>query len=85
MRKTNPEIHEGKIVTVSETQITSTCVEGDEWQHTLTKDAKVTCDGKTSRLDELKVGMPVRVTTSVEDESKTSCVSAGKKKSAPYA
>lgn len=85
MKDTKPEIHEGKIVSVSETQITSTDVEGDEWQHVLTKDAKVTCDGKPSKLKALKVGMPVRVTTCAEDDSRTSCVSAGKKKSVPYA
>lgn len=85
MEDTKPKIHEGKIVSVSKTQITSTCVEGDEWQHTLIRDAKVTCDGKTSKLDELTIGMPVRVTTCSDDDSKASCVSAGKKQSIPYA
>ena len=85
MKETRPEIHEGKIVSVSETQIISTCVEGDEWQHTLTKDAKVTCDGQPTNLKELKAGLPVRVTTCTEDDTKTSCVSAGKKQSAPRA
>ena len=84
MKETKPEIHEGKIVSVSETQIISTCVEGDEWQHTLAKDAKVTCDGKQSKLDDLMVGMPVRVSTCTDDDSKASCVSAGKKQSIPY-
>lgn len=85
MKETKTEIHEGKVVSVSGNQITSTCVDGDEWQHTLAKDAKITLNGKQSKLDELKVGMPVRVTVCDEDDSKASCVSAGKKQSAPYA
>ena len=76
MKETKPVIHDGKIVSVSETQITSTCVEGDEWQHTLAENAKVTCDGKTSKLASLKVGLPVRVTTCLADDTKASCVSA---------
>jgi uncharacterized Zn finger protein len=83
--KEKPEIHEGKIVSVSENKITSTCVEGDEHHHTLAKGAKVTIDGKESKLTNLKVGMPVRVTTCADDDSKTSCVSAGKKTSAAKA
>lgn len=85
MKETNPKIHEGKIVNVSENKITSTCCEGDEHQHTLAKDAKVTCDGKQSKLENLKAGMPVRVTTCAEDDSKASCVSAGKKLSSTNA
>ncbi len=84
MKETRPEIHEGKIVSVSGNQITSTCVDGDEHHHTLIKGAKVTCNGKPGKLDDLQVGMPVRVTICAEDDSKTSCVSAGKKHSVPY-
>ena len=84
MRETKPEIHVGKIVSVSGNKITSTYGEGDEHHHTLAKDAKVTCDGKESKLDDLKVGMPVRVTTCTDDDAKASCVSAGKKQSVPY-
>ena len=85
MKVSKPEIHKGKIVSVSENQITSTCVEGDKRQYTLAKDAKITCYGKPSTLDELKVGMPVEVTICADDESRASCVSAGKKQSVPYA
>ena len=84
MKATKPETHEGKIVSVSGNQITSTCIEGDEHHHTLAKDARVTCDGKKSKLNDLKAGMPVRVTTCTDDDSQTSCVSAGKKQTVPY-
>jgi hypothetical protein len=84
MKQTKPEIHEGKIVSVSGNQITSTCGDGREHRHTLTKDAKVTCDGKQSKLEDLKAGMPVRVTVTPEDDSKASRVSAGKKQTVPY-
>ncbi len=85
MKATKSEIHEGKIVSVSGNKITSTGVKGNEHHYTLAKDAKVTFDGKTSKLSDLKVGMPVRVTTCAEDDSKASSVSAGKKQSVPYA
>ena len=78
------KIHEGKIVSAYGNQITWICVEGDDWQHTLAKDAKITLNGKPSKLDDLKVGMPVRVTVCDEDDSKTSCVSAEKIQSVPY-
>ena len=84
MKATKPEIHEGKIVSVSGNKISSTCVDGEEHHHTLAKDAKVTCDGKHSKLEDLKVGMPVRVTTCTDEESQASCVAAGKKQSVPY-
>jgi len=71
--------YEGKIVSVSADKITSTCSEGKEHHHTLAKDAKVTCDGKVSKLEDLKVGTPVRVTACENDKTTTSRVAAGKK------
>lgn len=85
MKATKPEIHEGKILSVSGDKIVSTCIAGDKHHHTLAKDAKVTCDGKQSKLEELKAGMPVRVTVCADDDTKASCVSAGRKKAVPFA
>ena len=79
MKASKPKVHVGKVVSVSQNKITSTCAKGDEHQHTLAKDAKVVCDGKPSKLKDLKVGIPVSVTACIEDNSKTTCVTAGKK------
>ncbi len=84
MKEGKPKIHEGKIVSVTANEIISTCVEGDNHQHMLAKDAKVTSDGKASKLDQLKVGAPVRVTTCTDDDRKASVVAAGRKRTVPY-
>ena len=81
---TKAKIRKGKVVSAYLNQITWIAVDGDDWQHILTKDAKITLNGKRCKLDDLKVGMPVRVTVCDEDDSKTSCVSAEKIKSIPY-
>ena len=81
---TKAKNREGKVVSAYLNQITWICVDGDEWQHTLTKDARITLNGKRSKLDDLKVGMPVRVTLCHEDNSKTSCISAERIKLVPF-
>lgn len=81
---TKAKIREGKVVSAYLNQITWIGVGGDHCQHHLTKDAKITLNGKRSKLDDLKVGMPVRVTVCEDDDSKTSCISAEKIKSIPY-
>jgi len=64
---------------VTANKITSTCCDGKEHHLTLAKDAKVTCDGKVSKLEDLKVGTPVCVTACENDKTKTSRVAAGSK------
>ena len=81
---TKAKIREGKVVSAYLNQITWICVEGNECQHTLAKDAEITLNGKRSKLDDLKVNMPVRVTVCDEDDSKTSGISAERIKSIPY-
>lgn len=84
LKKTKPEKQEGKIVSAYGNQITWICVDGDDWQHILRTDTKITLDGKSSQLKDLKVGMPVRVTVCDKDNSKASCISAETIKSVPY-
>lgn len=81
---TNTKTVKGKVVSAYGNQITWICVEGVGRQHFLTKDAKITLNGKRCRLDDLKVNMPVQVTVCDDDESKTSRISAEKIKSIPY-
>ncbi len=84
MNVESPVMHEGIIVSVSTVEIVSTTSAGENQCHTLAEQAKVTCDGKTCKLETLKVGLPVRITNCKQDASKASVVSAGRKQSIPY-
>ena len=84
MKEIKPAIRAGKIVNAFTNQITWLCDEGNEQQHTLTKGATITLDGQPSKLDRLRVGMPVRVTLCTEDHSQTSCIAAEKIKKVPF-
>ena len=44
----------------------------------VSKDAKVTCDGKASKLSDLKSGTAIRVTTSKDDPKKIVSIESGK-------
>ena len=83
MKETKPATR-GKIVNAFTNQITWLCDEGNEQQHTLAEHATITLDGKPSKLDRLRVGMPVRVTSCDEDSSKTSCIAAENIKKIPF-
>lgn len=80
MTNTNPtpNTYEGKVTSVVGNKVGSCCSEGNKHSHTLVKDAKVTCDGKASKLSDLKEGTPIRVTTSKDDKSLATCVESGK-------
>ncbi len=70
--------HEGKVVGVTGDKLTTTCSEGKEHCHTMAKDAKVTCNGKASKAEDLKAGTQVRVTTHKDDKSVATAVESGK-------
>jgi hypothetical protein len=56
--------HEGKIVKAGDGKLTMTLKDGKkEHTHEVAKTAKITLDGKKAKLDDLKDGMPVTVTT----------------------
>jgi hypothetical protein len=60
--------HEGTVVSVTADKLVMKA-DGKEHEHTLAKDAKITCDGKECKLEELKPGMKVRVTTKKGDNA----------------
>jgi hypothetical protein len=71
--------HDDKVVSVAGDKLTTTCsVSGKDHCHTVAKDAKVTCDGKPSKLADLKAGTKVRVTTKKDDENVATAVESGK-------
>ena len=61
------KVHEATVVKAGDGKITLT-FKGDDKKHThdVAKDAKITLDGKTVKLEELKEGFPVKVT--MDDE-----------------
>jgi hypothetical protein len=75
--------HDGKVVSVVGDKLTTTCSDGKQHCHTVAKDAKVTCDGHTSKIEDLKAGTPVRVTPKRDDMTIATAVESGKKIVAP--
>jgi Cu/Ag efflux protein CusF len=63
-----PGTHEGKVVKAEAKKLTMTDKDGKEHAHDVGADAKVTCDGKECKLEELKAGMKIKVTTEKKDE-----------------
>lgn len=61
--------HDGKFVSMTANQFVMSDSKGNEHSHTLSKNAKVCCDGKECNASELKAGMKIRVTTKQGDES----------------
>jgi hypothetical protein len=62
--------HEGTVVNVTATKLVMKGKDDNkEHTHTLAADAKVTCDGKACKLDELRAGQRIRVTTKAGDQS----------------
>jgi hypothetical protein len=58
-----PGTHEGKVVKTEAGKLTMTDKDGkNEHTHAIGADAKITLDGKESKLADLKVGYPVKVT-----------------------
>ena len=53
--------HEGKVVSVKGQQLTMEA-KGEKHTHKVAPDAKITCDGKNCKLDDLKAGTMIRVT-----------------------
>ena len=62
-----PNTHDGKLVSMTKDEFVMSNADGKEHQHTVTEQAKVTCDGKACKLSDLKAGMKIRVTTKASD------------------
>jgi hypothetical protein len=64
------DVAEGKVVKIADGKLT--IVDKDKKEHTCTvsKDAKITCDGKVCKLEELKVGATVKVTLEKKEATK---------------
>jgi uncharacterized protein (TIGR03000 family) len=68
---------EGKIIRMTADQLTMGDKAGqNEHAHTITRDTKITLDGKDSKLEDLKPGMEIRVTTKEGDKAIASRIEA---------
>jgi len=70
------DTHSGVVVSVADGKLTMTDKDGkNEHTHDVAADAKVSCDGKECKLEDLKKGSTVKVTTkdkkAVKIEAKT--------------
>lgn len=79
MKQPTTNTHTGTLNSVSGNKISSTCGEGKEHHHTVTEDVKVTHNGKSCGVDDLKIGAPIRVTTSKDDDTKVTAIDSGKR------
>jgi hypothetical protein len=61
------ETHEGKVVSASGNKLVMTDKADKQHTHTLAPTAQITCDGKQCKLEDLKPGMRIRVTTAKGD------------------
>lgn len=55
--------HYGKLVSISGNTFVMTNENGKKHSHTIMTNAKVTCDGKSCNMEDLKAGMKIRVST----------------------
>jgi hypothetical protein len=65
------DTHEGTVVSATATKLVMKGTKDGkevEMTHTIAPDAKVTLDGKDAKIDELKPGQKIRVTTKKGDE-----------------
>jgi YidC/Oxa1 family membrane protein insertase len=71
------DAYEGKLVHVVDDELVRAEMEGRATQtYTVVKGARVTIDGKKRSLDDLQVGMRIRVTTEKADRTKASLIEA---------
>jgi len=63
--------HSGVVVKVSDGKLTMTDKEGkNEHTHDVAKDAKITCDGKECKLEDLQKGVMITVTLEAKGDKK---------------
>jgi hypothetical protein len=62
--------HEGTVVSVTETKLIMKGKEDNaQHSHTVAANAKIMCDGKECKLEDLKPGQKIRVTTKKDDKT----------------
>ena len=63
-----PQIHKGVVVSAEDGRLVMKDAGGKEHGHLVGKEAKITVNGKPGRLEDLKAGAQIRVTTETSDK-----------------
>ncbi len=67
-RAEDADTHEGTVVKAADGKLTMTDKDSKEHSHAITEEAKISCDGKKCKLEDLKEGTKVKVTTRKDGE-----------------
>jgi len=67
-RAEDGDTHEGTVVKAADGKLTMTDKDSKEHSHAITEEAKISCDGKKCKLEDLKEGTKVKVTTRKDGE-----------------
>jgi|SRR4051812_31467610 len=79
--KDKDNTHSGLVVKAGDNKLTMTDKDGkNEHTHDVAKDAKITCDGKECKLEDLQKGTMVTVTVASQGDKKFATKIEGKKK-----
>lgn len=78
MKNSQSKTQDCKVVRVDGDNLTTACGEGTERSYTVAKDAKITCNGQSSKIEDLKAGTRIRVTPCKDDENLARAVESGK-------
>ncbi len=74
------DTHTGKIVSAGDNKLVMTDNDTKkEMTHTVAADALITCDGKACKLEDLKKGITVKVTTKKDDKKVAVAIAASTK------
>jgi len=65
------KVHEGTVVKAGDGKLTMADKQGKEHSHTIPATAQITCDGKECKLEDLKAGYSVKVTTERDEKTVT--------------
>lgn len=66
--------HDGKVVKAGDGKLTMTDKDGKEHSHTVAANAVITIDGKAAKLEDLKAGQMITVTTTEDLKQATKIV-----------
>src|SRR5260370_30581243 len=65
------KVHEGTVVKAADGKLTMKDAQGKQHSHTIPATAIITCDGKECKLEDLKAGNSVKVTTGEDEKTVT--------------
>ena len=74
------KVHEGTVVKAGDGKLTMTDKQGNRHSHTIPETATITCDGKECKLEDLKAGNSVKVTTAEDEKTVTKVEATTKNK-----